>query len=305
MRDEFQGQQVVLLQNDVASAYIAPEFGARLLRWEVDGQPILFWPESADWSSPSCIAHTRGGNPILFPFLGRHYADGVLGRWRDADGIIRDLPMHGFAREMAFKVVEASNEVLRMRLCSNNQTRTMYPFEFVFDVIYRLLGCALEATFETTNCGDKVLPYYAGHHFYFSVPHHERTKWEIELPCRTWGRQLADGPVAFEDASHTRTTLDDVALIDRFHLDFLEPCVRLVNRETSNRIILNWETEYSGYWGDVTTWTQTPESDFFCVEPWLGLPNAIHHEHGLRWIKPGDKETATCRIIVKIPGAIP
>jgi galactose mutarotase-like enzyme len=46
-------------------------------------------------------------------------------------------------------------------------------------------------------------------------------------------------------------------------------------------------------WYAVTTWTQAPESDFYCIEPWLGLPNAIHHGEGLRWLVPGAKEIAT------------
>jgi galactose mutarotase-like enzyme len=44
----------------------------------------------------------------------------------------------------------------------------------------------------------------------------------------------------------------------------------------------------------VTTWTQSGDSDFYCVEPWLGLPNAIHNNLGLRRLEPGQTETATC-----------
>ncbi|HBD37455.1 MAG TPA: aldose epimerase, partial [Cupriavidus sp.] len=31
---------------------------------------------------------------------------------------------------------------------------------------------------------------------------------------------------------------------------------------------------------------------------WLGLPNAIHHSQGLRWIKAGTRERAICRLSV-------
>jgi galactose mutarotase-like enzyme len=47
-------------------------------------------------------------------------------------------------------------------------------------------------------------------------------------------------------------------------------------------------------WYAVTTWTQSADSDFYCIEPWLGLPNAIHHGEGLRRIDPGKTEIATC-----------
>jgi len=46
----------------------------------------------------------------------------------------------------------------------------------------------------------------------------------------------------------------------------------------------------------VTTWTEKPDSDFYCIEPWLGLPNAIHHGEGLRHVAPGATEIAVCRL---------
>ncbi len=48
----------------------------------------------------------------------------------------------------------------------------------------------------------------------------------------------------------------------------------------------------------MTTWTEAPESDFYCVEPWLGLPDAIHNGLGLRQLAPGTTETASLRIAV-------
>jgi Galactose mutarotase and related enzymes len=99
------------------------------------------------------------------------------------------MPMHGFARDLPFEVVEIGDTQIRMRLETTKQTRELYPFDFRFDVVYRLTGNILETTFETSSTGKASLPYYAGHHFYFSIPHQERANWQIELPCRTWGRQ--------------------------------------------------------------------------------------------------------------------
>jgi galactose mutarotase-like enzyme len=299
MTTQFQNQEVVELRDGTSRVLIAPAFGARLLTWERNGEALIHWSPDADWSSLQALSKTRGGNPILFPFLGRHFVNGVLGQWRDSSGVIRELPMHGFAREMPFEVIECDARVLRMRLAANDETRAMYPFDFHFDVIYRLDGKVLEATFETSNLGSTPLPYYAGHHFYFSIPHDERANWQIELPCKTWGRQNPDGSVAFQDTTSTHATLDDANLIDRFHLDFLEPHATLRNSDANKIIAIEWDGEYPSLWYDVTTWTLSPESDFFCVEPWLGLPNAIHHGEGLRWIGAGERETATCRIAVK------
>ncbi len=294
----FQNQEVYELRDGDSRVLIAPGFGARLLTWTIGEREIIYWPDNADWASVEKVVHTRGGNPILFPFVARHYMDGQLGKWRDENGVVRDLPMHGFARDLPFAVVEINAQMIRMRLEATEKTRAMYPFEFCFDVIYRLAGSTLEAVFETSNCGAAPLPYYAGHHFYFAIGHAARADWKIALPCNTWGRQNAGGSPQLFPAQNTATTLDDQDLIDRFHLGFLEPCVTLENDKLQQKIIVGWPREYSQLWHDVTTWTGAPDADYFCVEPWLGLPDAIHHGNGLRHIPPGVTETAVCHIRV-------
>jgi aldose 1-epimerase len=203
--------------------------------------------------------------------------------------------MHGFARDMPFQVIDSSASHLQMRLRANDATRAMYPFEFEFDVIYELGKASLKSTFITRNIGENVLPYYAGHHFYLEIPHTERAAWNITLPCEKWGWQnFEDGSIRTETAQSTQTTLADKAIIDRFHLDFIEPKVLLESPE--KRVTFSWAN--SDPWFDVTTWTQSETADFYCVEPWLGLPNAIHHGTGLRMLAAGKEETASCEITV-------
>jgi len=298
----FQDHSVWRIENGQARVLIAPDFGARLLTWEVAGQPIIHWPETADWNQ---LSEVRGGNPILFPFVARHMVDGVIGRWQDAEGHVRELPMHGFARDLPFTVVEESDACsLRMRLTHTPATFAMYPFEWVFDVVYRLGKNELEVTLETRNSGSAPLPYFPGHHFYFAVPHEERSSWRLNLPCARWGWQNKDGSIRFAPATQPEWPLDDPAIIDRFHLNFTSHQVSLEGSEAGRRILIDLVGNdaapgSSVPWYDVTTWTQSPTSDFFCVEPWLGLPNAIHHGHGLRLLPPGQTESAVCRISVR------
>ena len=294
----FQNRLVYQLQNDNSICHVSPENGARLLNWKFGEESIIHWPDDADWNN---IAHVRGGNPILFPFLGRHMVDGKIGFWKDETGQVRELPMHGFARDMPFGVIECSNSYLQMRLRATDATRAMYPFEFEFDVIYELKESSLKSTFVTRNRGENALLYYAGHHFYLEIPHTERGDWKITLPCETWGWQsFEDGSIRTETAQSSETTLADKSIIDRFHLDFLEPKVLLQSPE--KRLTFSWTPQDP--WFDVTTWTQDENADFYCVEPWLGLPNAIHHGIGLRTLAAGKEESASCEIAVNQSGVL-
>ena len=269
---------------------VCPGHGARILRWERKGREIITWPEDADWSR---VLKVRGGNPILFPFVARHFVDGRMEFWRDNRGTVRPMPMHGFARNAPFTVVEEAGETVRLRLTDSDATRPDYPFAFQFDVVVRLHPASrLEVRFETTNRGDQPLPYYPGHHFYFAIPHGERADWSLHLPCAAWGRQNEDGSIRHEKAASASLRLDDPALVDRFHIGPLGETFALENARAGRRLIL--ELASSIPWFALTTWTSAPESDFYCLEPWLGLPNAIHHGEGLRWLQPGATETATC-----------
>jgi len=288
----FQNQPVVQIADAENKLFVSVDHGARILRWERQGREIIRWPEDADWNK---VMKVRGGNPILFPFVARHFVDGKNEFWRDASGTVRAMPQHGFAKDAKFTVIEGEAEnVLRMRLGDSDETRALYPFAFQFDVVVSLLQASrLEVRFETTNPGSAPLPYYAGHHFYFAMPHQERIDWTLQLPCAAWGRQSPDGAIIREPAQQDELRLDDATIIDRFQIGPKTPNAALGNSKTGQQLIFELEHPGSVPWYAVTTWTQMADSDFFCIEPWLGLPNAIHHGEGLRWLASDAKEIAT------------
>ena len=278
------------MADDQSRVIVSADHGARILRWERRGREIITWPDDADWTK---ILKVRGGNPVLFPFIARHFVDGKNELWRDAEGTVRPMAQHGFARDAKFSVVDdPAPDTLRMRLTNSESTQASYPFAFQFDVAVRLQrGARLEVRFETTNTSTVPLPYYAGHHFYLALPHEERDDWTLDLPCEAWGRQAADGSIVREKAAAAELRLGDRNIIDRFQIAPTESTVTLRHEGSGRR--LTFELTSAVPWYAVTTWTQAPESDFYCIEPWLGLPNAIHHGEGLRRLAPGTTEIAT------------
>lgn len=295
----FQQQDIIEIAHGDALLRVAPQYGGRLLSWSVGEEPVIHWPDHADWSKPARI---RGGNPLLFPFLGRHRVDGRLGEWRDSAGVVRVLPTHGFARELPFAhAVDADGLGVRVTLADTELTRAQYPFAFRFEAAYRLPDArTLDVTLTTSNVGDAPLPYYAGHHFYFALPHALRAETTLELPPAEPRRQLEDGSISASAPGKRRHSLDDAGLLDRFHCLEGVPAepVRLICARLGKRIEIDLQRPGSVPWYAVTTWTEADTSDFYCIEPWLGLPDAIHNGFGLRWLAPGRSETAALRIVV-------
>lgn len=297
-------QDIISLSRGTSTLRFAPSAGGRLLSWHMEGQPVIVWPDNANWAEP---ARVRGGNPLLFPFLGRHRVDGQIGRWRDAQGVIRDLPMHGFARDLPFTAqVDDDGHGLRMTLVDSNATRTGYPFAFRFEALYRLADAqTLDVSLSVTNTGSQPFPWYAGHHFYFALPHDQRAQTTLDLPSAQRRHQLADGSISAPEPGEKQYRLDDPRIIDRFHV--LEPTppassVRLVAPGLGRRVTIDLNRPGSLAWYAVTTWTEAENSDFYCIEPWLGLPDAIHNGLGLRWLDAGHTETAVLRIGVDALG---
>ncbi|WP_429498879.1 aldose epimerase [Robbsia andropogonis] len=313
---------VVTIQDAHGVAVFAPGAGGRLMRWAVDGQELLYWPSGVspeELSDPAKVAKLRGGNPLPFPFIGRHRVGDHANQWRDPnDGVVRDLPQHGFARHTPFTHrVDDDGKGITMTLTPSMLSaadRQGYPYDFVFTARYRLDGETLDVTLTTHNSGLVPLPYYAGHHFYFALPHEMRGESTLTLPTHDRARQAADGGITpLPDDTNTVDrqaammcyTPGDPAIQDVFHLlgdtARTRTAARLAMPTLRRAIVLDLDTvprTETAPWYAITTWTESDQSDFYCVEPWLGLPNAIHHGAGLRQLAPGAHEVAHCRLQV-------
>jgi len=287
----FQNQNVLELKSGSSRALIDPQ-GGRLLLWEVHGRQVIYWPEQANWSQPLKI---RGGNPILFPFVARHMVDGKIGFWKDQTGVVREMPMHGFGRNCLYHAKIKEN-TCTLTLTDSESTHAFYPYSFNFQITYTLGPKSLDTQLTTKNLSTTSLPYYAGHHFYFALPHQDRAAWEFAVDSTQQVRQNSDGSIFPQSRSSKPFRLSDPEFIDSLHILSGQGPVLLRNPNTgqSLAIHLNWPETVP--WFSVTSWTEKSDSDFYCLEPWLGLPNAIHHGRGLRHLPPGEQETARCLI---------
>lgn len=327
----FQDQDLIRIGDERDALLLAPWAGGRLVRWIHRGADILYWPDNADWSRP---AKVRGGNPLLFPFIGRHFVDGEPGQWRDGNGVVRSMPQHGSARDLPFTVVECDPaRSITMALTDSDATRDAYPFSFRFEVGYRLLDDGLEASFTVRNLGSEPLPFYAGHHFYFSVPHGLRQDCRLTLPPAQRVRQRPDGSLTAGEPGDPSYALDDPRLQDTFHrldaaggvAELTMPCGQpalakrqdvgqivgpadmpaklpidmpadmLTNKQACRTLTFDLGTrEGTAPWRAITTWSEREDADYYCVEPWLGLPDAIHRQGEARWVQPGETVRACC-----------
>lgn len=289
------------------STFLAwPEAGARLMHWNharVDGtiREVIHWPELKDLAESS-VAKVRGGNPILFPFNARTFDRGDIHFWRGRDDQRRPMPMHGFARQGTFVVEQIDASGFRASLQPTAEDHANYPFSYQFTVTYRFEAQRLTCEFALTNQDGQTIPWCAGHHFYFTAPWTEgqtRDDYQITLPPAKSVRQSAKGTL-FPGPNVPRTTpLSDPNLVDTIHTELASNPVRFGPSDGSEYIDVSVGANPQPEPGmAVVTWTADPDAPYYCVEPWMGPPNAIEHGQGLRWVAPGDTDRFTVSVAI-------
>ncbi|OUW15679.1 MAG: aldose epimerase [Opitutales bacterium TMED158] len=283
---------------------VSPEIGARLMNWNIsypDGtfRDIISWPEL---SSADQIPKARGGNPILFPFSARTFDHGDIHFWQDPTGQRRPMPMHGFARTGAFETFRVDETGFAARFLPNQVSQEAYPYEYDFEVVYRFEEKEMTVELRLRNNDSVPIPWSAGHHFYFNLPWVEgtaRRDYEIDIPARKACRHAADGSLFEAGLSKRAESIANPELIDRIHYDLSDSTVTCLNKADNSKIEIEVGAErrpHSEY--AVVTWTESDDSPFFCIEPWMGPPNSPETKVGLHTVNPGDQEAFSVTIKV-------
>lgn len=282
------------------STYLArPEVGARLMNWNLkmaDGsvRDVIHWPEDADLDA---MTQARGGNPILFPFAGRSYNAGKIGQWKDPSGQVRPMPMHGFARGGRFEIIAIDDSGFTAELKPDATAQEAYPFNYRFTVRYVFEAISLKVYLRLDNLGDEPILWSAGHHFYFTLPWHgglHRSDYRFQIPAKKCYTHAPDGsllPVA--KGWERATSFGDPANSDRIYTKLKGDTATLGpnggEEDIGIRILSDSDT-YSS-WNAFVIWSESADSPFYCVEPWMGPPNSPEHKKGLHAVSGGASAT--------------
>jgi len=258
---------------------------------------VVYWPEDANFDD---FARVRGGNPILFPFNARVFDRGDIHFWRAADGVRRPMPMHGLARQGDFKVTRMDARGFVAQFMPGDEAQHCFPYDYEFTVTYRFDPVGLSCEFALTNLGREPLPWSAGHHFYFTLPWTEGTKREdyiIRIPATKRWRQDATGALVAGPQLQSDENLTNPVLIDTLHTALRTNEVLFGEKNRPGDVVVRIGADkVPPTTATFVTWTLAPESPYYCVEPWMGPPNAPEHKIGLHHVAPGD----TQRFIVSV-----
>lgn len=279
-------EDLVTLSSDALTAAINP-LGAEL--WslkDAEGRELMTDADPAWWT---------GHAPILFPVVGRLRHD----EYR-FDGHNFTMGQHGFARRMAFALVEHEQDHLIFRREPNAETLGIYPFDFRLDMRFSIESGTLHIAATVQNRGERPMPFSLGFHPAFAWPlpygapaeaHRILFERPEPAPIRRIGAEPGliaperfPSPVAGKILTPTHAMFEGDALIWD---DLASRSVTWGAPGTPNLRIDFPDTPWLGIW-------QKPGAHYLCIEPWAGMADPagftgdISDKPGIMMLDPGD-----------------
>ena len=232
-----------------------------------DGLEYLWQGDSRYWKDRA---------PNLFPYVGRlkegHYY---------VDGQIHRMQIHGIAPYKDFRLMCNDGSRMVLELTDDAQTRSQYPRQFAFRVIYRLEADTLHICYEVENRDSKTMYFGLGGHPGFNIP---------LIP----GKAFEDYRLRFGEVTDCREVIltPDCFVTDQTRPFALENGTTLPLRHTlfdNDAIVLTQmarsitlETDGDRH-GVTVTYPQMPylglwhcpktDAPYVCIEPWCSLPS--------------------------------
>ncbi len=249
---------------------VVPERGGIVTSWLVDGKE-LFYLDKERFTDPQLSV--RGGIPVLFPICGNLPDDAFT-----AGDQSYKLKQHGFARDLPWEVVRqgttADQASLTVALTSTADTLAVYPFEFLVELKYIFSGDQLEIAQRVTNQGSGMMPFSIGYHPYFAAA--DKPGLKVDIPSTHFQEKTGE-PQPFSGSFDFGGGEIDVALSN------LSRPNASVTEANGDKLTTSWN--YSN--GHVVFWA-VPGKDFYCLEPWTSLRNAMNTGKDLINLAPGE-----------------
>ncbi|MCL2190049.1 MAG: aldose 1-epimerase family protein [Defluviitaleaceae bacterium] len=216
--------------------------------------------------------------PVLFPIL-----CGMRGNAYTYKGKPYTMTKHGFVRYEEFAVVDKSESRITFEYTDNEKTREMYPFAFVFRVMFGVEGNTLTTEYRVENKSGETMYFSTGAHEAFNVMHEASETFEdyyLEFDTDADYHSEIITPEGLIDGK-TYPVLLNGRILPLMHNMFDNDAVVFRN-VASKRVFLKSkkstafiEYDYQdapnvGFW-------QKPGAPYICIEPWFGLPDEASH----------------------------
>jgi galactose mutarotase-like enzyme len=226
-----------------------------------------------------------GRSPNLFPIVGRVKE----GKYRLGSNVYTIKSPHGFVRISELEVREKTADKITFGISSSQETLTVYPFEFDFNVTFTLSGNKFDVKYDVKNTDSKTMYFSVGAHPGFNIPINDGEKFEdysivfendcepnevICDNCYITGEKRPFALVNNRVIPLRHNLFDNDAIILS---DMKSRKLKVCSEKSDNSITVDFnDFEYLGIWHKPMT-----EAPYICIEPWNGLPSEVTSDEEL------------------------
>lgn len=197
-----------------------------------------------------------------------------------------------------------TDKALVMSIKSDEETRKIYPFEFVFSVKFEIKDGMLEISYTTENTGSETMYYSVGAHEGYACPEGLEEYDLIFDERENLKHNMLEGSFMRHDTIPVETD-GNVLHMKYSHMsnDSLVLCtlksraVNMINRSTGKGVRVEFpDFRYLVLWS-------MQDAKLLCIEPWNGIPDRVDadmelsHKEGIIALEKGAVQTFVHRII--------
>lgn len=253
-----------------ATAEIQPR-GAQIASFKTaSGREVIWQADPNVWAQHA---------PVLFPVCGS-----VKDNQISIAGQMYPMTKHGFTRNPEFQVAKQGDDFVELILTPTEESKPMYPFEFVLHVTYTLQENGFTTTFLVENRSDKVMPFCVGGHPGFVCPMEngaEFSDYRLVFPqvengvnSLAPGGYLIDGFEQLPLQDGTTLPLNYELFDQRDALIFTQlksRSVDLLHKDIGKGIHFTFPKMEV-----LAVWTKPgAHAPYLCLEPWHGMPGQV------------------------------
>lgn len=218
-------------------------------------------------------------SPILFPIVGSLWN----GEYR-LKGECYNLPQHGFARDMDFKIVKETNTELVLQLENNQETEKTYPFSFKLSIGYKLIDKTICISWNVKNTGKGSMFFQIGAHpgfFYPNFNAKEKLKGFLRINTSSFNYTLLGEKGCIPHNSLKRVDTNDnlfpimddtfdnqAMIIENGQLSK----ITLLDSNKNSYLTVRFNAPVVGIWSP-----PSKNAPFICIEPWFGRCDYIDY----------------------------
>lgn len=253
------------------------------------GHEVLYKGDGPYWT---------GKNPTLFPMISSPKT-----KQYTLDGKTYPCRNHGLIRYMDLKTIKDDGQVVTMRLSSNEETLKEYPFEFEYNITYKLDNNRVLINYDITNNSNKTMPFTFGLHPGFNVKSFNEANLKfIDAKGANLFNQNNKSCkwVDLSEYSGSRFLKEVQELETVIFTDLNANYVDLNTQEYKVRVDMS-KYKY------LALWTANKDANYICIEPWLSINdiknsnNPFDSKFELEYLKPNETFNIDYSIEVRDP----